>query len=436
MSKFIYPLTSGTRYLIILISIITSGKYSFAQNSSFFELPIIHEIRLHFYTENYWDSLIYFKEQYEKTEVFCYHPCNINIDGVQYYYSGARLKGNSSYSDYDGKKKSFKLKLDEFVSCQDMDGFTELNLNNAHRDPTFLREKLYYDFLRENGIVAPRCAYAKLYINSIYWGIYVVTEEIDKKFIKRNFASGDGNLYKGDPKATLCIIDSNPLSYNRQYKKITHTTENNWNDLFQLIKYLNSDTTEYVYYHLLDSIINIKTMLKVWAANALFINSDSYNFGAPHNFFLYFNPDSKKMEWIPWDANYSFNAFNPSFTYTEAVNAPLFHISLQMPNRNILYNIYNNKYLKNMYLDIVNEMIAGFSSLNLNPCIDSLSNLLRSAIYADTLKMYSNQHFEKNLAETIGDAADPGGYISGLKTFIVDRRKSILQQLKKEGYKL
>ncbi len=423
-------------FFITLSFIQLIGFQCLAHKNDFFDQAIVHEIRINFYVEHYWDSLIYSKSNFEKTETYQYVPCNVNVDGNLFYYCGLRLKGNSSYSDYKGKKKSFKIKFDEFVACQDMNGISELNLNNSHRDPTFLREKLYYDFLRDNNVIAPKCTFTKLYINDVYWGVYLLVEEVDKKFIKNNFTSANGNLYKGDPLSTLCWKGEDQEAYYKSYKKITNLNANNWTDLVQLTNILDhSIHSDEIYFHSLDSIIDLRVMLNVFAANTILVNTDSYNYGAPHNFFLYFDLDSKKMKWIAWDANYSFDAFSPVFSYSDAVNVSFFYNNTQKANSSILYNLYNNKYIRKMYLDAINEMTQNFNSTYFNTKIDSLSDLIREDVYADTLKMYSNEYFERNLTETIGDIADPGAYVPGLKTFFVDRRKSVLLQLKKEGYK-
>ena len=60
---------------------------------------------------------------------------------------------------------------------------------------------------------------------------------------------------------------------------------------------------------------------------------------------------------------------------------------------------------------------------------------IRIAVYADVNKMYSNKDFDTNISTTIGDPLDPGNFIPGLKSFIVDRRRNIeeeLQQLSRQ----
>ena len=75
-----------------------------------------------------------------------------------------------------------------------------------------------------------------------------------------------------------------------------------------------------------------------------------------------------------------------------------------------------NKYFTNEYIENM---------------IDDLSLKIRKSVYLDTMKMYSNDEFEKNLNETIGDPDDPGAFIPGLKSFWINRRKAVKAEIKK-----
>jgi hypothetical protein len=46
------------------------------------------------------------------------------------------------------------------------------------------------------GIPAPRATHAKLLINGEYVGVFALIENIDVRFTRHNYDSGEGNLYK------------------------------------------------------------------------------------------------------------------------------------------------------------------------------------------------------------------------------------------------
>jgi len=89
-----------------------------------------------------------------------------------------------------------------------------------------------------------------------------------------------------------------------------------------------------------------------------------------------------------------------------------------------------NKAIQRQYLLYLRELLnTDFMPENINRMVDSLSAKIRLGVYADSNKMYSNTDFDSNLSATIGDPTDPGNFIPGLKSYISDRRKYILEQL-------
>jgi len=82
---------------------------------------------------------------------------------------GVRLKGNSSYN-HPGNKKSFKIDFNEFVSGQNYDGLKKLNFSNGFKDPSCMREKIFFDVCRDAGVPAPRANFANVTMNGTTWG--------------------------------------------------------------------------------------------------------------------------------------------------------------------------------------------------------------------------------------------------------------------------
>ena len=197
--------------IIIFILILFHVETLFCQvpGSSIFSYEGIHDIRLTFTQLNYWDSLLFYKEEGDPTGIYTYMPATVDFDGQIIDSTGVRLKGNSSYWA-PGKKKSIKLKFNEFVSGQKLDGLKKVNLNNNFNDPTLMREKLFLDVLQKSNVHAPRCAYARVYINNVYWGLYTMVDHVDKVFLLSHFNDKSGNLYKGDTKSSTPCAD---LSY-------------------------------------------------------------------------------------------------------------------------------------------------------------------------------------------------------------------------------
>jgi spore coat protein H len=415
------------------------GKKAKDYGKAFFAKDSIHVIKISFNQCNFWDSLTYYRKISDSLEISTYMQASILVDSKRFYSCGVRFKGESSYEFYPGKKKPFRIKFNKFVKGQDLDGVEELNLNNNFKDPTMIREKVYLDLLNNQGLPAPRATYAKVYINDKYWGLYLVTDNIDKIFLNQHFNDNKGNLYQGEPLATFQYIGNEPTKYWNKWVLKTNLEKNDWTDLVKFIKLVNDTTIggdEYM--KRLESAFNLDKCLRSWAINNLIGNIDAYNMFYPHNFFLYHDSVTFKWHWISLDGNYAFAAWNPVMSLPS-----LTKMSVMVPDsvpykdaRPLLdRTLRTNKSIRKRYIAIVNELLrTEFNETKINSRIDSISARIRIAVYADVNKMYSNKDFDTNTGSTIGDPLDPGNFIPGLKSFLADRRKYIeaeLQQLSK-----
>ena len=396
----------------------------FSQNEGdlFHAYSQVHEIRLTFYQTNYWDSLEagYTGDYYIKGD--------IEIDGVLMTNCGIKLKGNSSYNN-PSIKKSFKLDFNEYVSGQDYDGLKKLNLNNGFKDPTFLREKLMLDFLNENYAYAPRCHFANVYINNTLWGLYTTVEEIDKTFLKNTFDDKKGNLFKGDPSGDLKWLGSTQTNYETKYELKTNETTNNWSDLITFINTLNNTNTA-VLDQSLDTIFDFENYSITWAAHNLFANLDSY-IGSGHNYYLYFDSTALKFRFITWDVNEAFGNFNQGMSVAQLEQMTYLYASNPPGNRPLTEkSIQNSNYINQYKTRLCDFLNYEFRIQTMEPKIDSLANLIRTSVYADPNKFFTNQNFEDNLENNITVTGNPGGNnIPGLKSFITNRWNSMTGQV-------
>ena len=222
-------------YKTLFASLLLFPAFARAQDPGdyLFSAWTVHEIRFQFSQPGFWDSL---KVNYTLDQ---YMPADITIDGSSYPQSGVKYKGNSSYNN-GSVKKPFRIDLSEYTDGQEHDGLKKLVLNNGFKDPTFLREKIMLDFLNDHGIAAPRCGFARLYVNNEYRGLYTVIEDVNKTFLEDRFGNKSGNLFKGDPKGTLVWKGESQSLYSNDYELKTNETTNDWSDLIRLIGALNN----------------------------------------------------------------------------------------------------------------------------------------------------------------------------------------------------
>ncbi len=416
-----------TRFKFLYAALIFTSS-SIGQNTVgdvFFSAPKIHDVYFTFSQTGYWDSL---KNNYTAD---VYMKCNLVVDGTNLPTCGVKFKGNSSYNN-PSNKKSFKIGFDEYVSTQDYDGLNKLNLNNGFKDPSFLREKIALDVLNAAGYPAPRCAYARLYINGTYWGLYTAVEEINKDFLKDRFSDKKGNLFKGDPSGDLKWLGASPSLYYTKYELKTNTTANNWSDLVRLIDKINNSTTAQ-FYDSLETILNTKSWIQGWAGENIFSNLDSY-IGSGHNYYIYDDSITNKFNWIPWDVNEAFGNFTMGMSVTQMESLSIFFLSNPATNRPLANKMLSNSVYKSR---LVNEIcyLTGFyfKQSYLFPKIDSIAAAIKADVYADNLKFFTNADFDKNIDTTVTQTSGPMWSFPGIKSFINHRRASLLSELAANG---
>lgn len=91
------------------------------------------------------------------------------------------------------QKPSLKIDLDA-VEPRRWRGLRKLQLNNDVQDQTFTREHLTYTLFRAVGVPAPRVAYARVWIDDEYFGLYSQIEPVDSDFLEDWTGDGSGHL--------------------------------------------------------------------------------------------------------------------------------------------------------------------------------------------------------------------------------------------------
>jgi spore coat protein H len=244
--------------------------------------------------------------------------CSVFMDDIEWYHVGIRFKGNSSLqSTYNNNLGKYPLRLDfdtysdlyPSLNGQTFYGFEEISLSNNYDDPSLLREKVASDIFRDFGVPAPQTAFYRIYVDhgdgATYFGLYTMVEVVFDQMIQTQFSDGSGNCYKPDGDAAS--FESGSYDTDELEKK-TNEDFADWSDVESLYNNLhdgsrtsNPDSWK----ENLESVFNVDGFLKYLAVNTVIQNWDTYG-RMTHNYYLYNDPTTNQLNWIPWDNNEAF----------------------------------------------------------------------------------------------------------------------------------
>ena len=419
-------------YLFLLYFSIASAVIAEAIGDSskmIFEESQVYTYKFSFFTPDWKDSLEYYKslpdEEYMPASMLFY---NEKGDTVRFDTIGIRYKGNSSYTySSHSIKRPIKVKFDKYIDDQLFYGVKRLNFSVNVRDPSFMREKISYDIIR-NYIPAPRTAYANIYIEDTLIGLYTQIEQIDKTFLEMNFDDNGGNLYKASGEGGKLIYrNPNQSSYNDEYELKTNEKENNWSDFIYMINLLNN-TPDEEFVDVVSKYLDLDNCIRHLAFTVVLSHFDSYT-GTGRNFYFYDDPTSGKFMILPWDLDMSFGAhsYNWDVYEMDIVNIP--NLKERPLNRRIL----ENDSLRKVYFNYVRGMMDGPASVeSISAAADKIKDLVEEHVFADENKMFTDEDFIKNIEENVNIS---DGFqlirLPGIKSFPEKRYKNIRDQIEK-----
>ena len=242
-------------------------------------------------------------------------PADVYYNGKQWYRVGIRFKGNSTLQgswEQGILKLSFKMDFDEFeddypqIDNQRFYGFKKFSLKNNFDDPSQLREKVAADVFAKAGLAVSHTAFYTLYVDHgngpEYFGLYTLVEEVDGEVLDTQFSSDDGNLYKPEDFGATFVDGS---FSEVDFEKKTNEDEADWSDILALYAALHDDTASTdpaTWRANLEAVFDVDGFLKYLAVNEVIQNWDSYG-KMTQNYYLYNDPETSKLTWIPWDHN-------------------------------------------------------------------------------------------------------------------------------------
>jgi spore coat protein CotH len=383
-----------------------------AQN--LYDDAIVREVRIAFAQPDWQAQLA----QNTKTEADI--PATLTVDGVRLDSVGVRYKGNSSYN-IPGDKKPFNITTDSYKKGQDLWGYKVFNLNNFFKDPTCVREIIAYR-IASTYMYASKAAFVRLYINDVYWGLYLNVQQLSSTFLRESFGDASGNHYKGDPRGDMQWLGPDTARYRSSYELKTNEDRNDWSDLVGFIDKLNNlPMTSFP--QEIAKVIDVDRVLWYLAFCDMLVNLDSY-IGSGHNYYLYHYPADDRFHIIPWDLNEVLGTFSLQLTIQQREQLSLFYAQSNQA-RPLVARMLAVPEFKARYIAHFRTMLtASFTPGYWQPLITTYQDLIRSFIDTDTKKLYPMEYFSRNVTENVQSTLGGplGGLIPGILTMVNNRR--------------
>jgi spore coat protein H len=379
---------------------------------------------------------------------FNYVQAELELANTKLSNIAVRYKGNGTYLRSQGSlKRSLKVDLNDTNKDQKLAGETKLNFHSNVSDPTWMIEPLSYRFYRDAGVPSPRTSYVKVYVTASelhrhrYLGLYSLVEDVDKHFLKANFGSKDGAIFKPVGPYLFVYKGEDWSAYKQQYDPKTDLTPAQSQRMIDFCKLITSPNDR-EFAENIASFIDLDEFSRFMAATVCLSLLDSI-LGMSQNFYMVLHPKSNRFVFIPWDLDNSFGKFRMAGMLEEREQLSIMH-PWQGDNRFIQRMFQVPQFVK-LYRGRVQEFsFKLFKPERLGKQEEELAKVIRQPIAEESqskLALFEKALAGQSVSPEFGNKGKggPGGWMNSaiepIKPFVAARSKSLEDQLtgKSEG---
>lgn len=325
------------------------------------------------------------EEMREKLWESTYYPADFLWGSMRVRNVGIRIRGLATRS---ATKPGLRIDFNRYVSGQTFLGLHSLILDNELKDPSMIRERTSMAFIAHLGYPASREAFVRVYINGEYHGVYGLVEAVDKPYLERALGENDGYLFDHKYLDGFHAEDlGDELSaYKTRFEAQTRQLEPDsilYSPIRDFFREVNHDmdavwrvrVSEYIDLHQLVSYVAIENFL---AETDGFLGT-----AGMANFYMYRPAGRTTHRLLPWDRDTTFQDIELGI-FTRTDDNALMRRAMMFPD------------LRARYLDTLEQCAwAASEDRWLDGQITRVSALIKDAVYQDTLKMFSNEDYDR-----------------------------------------
>lgn len=400
--------------LAFCVSMCSIGFVAGQNQTDFYHINTVQEVNISFEQDNWRDILDSLR--YNGSDML---TGTVTINGQRFDQAQIRYR-NARAFQIGGMHNSLYIQLPAGKTYQ---GYSILELSNALRDPSVVREVLAYEIARKY-MPAPKANYAKISINDTYYGFFVNVESVrDPKFLTEHFGASDGELYHAEIAARQALpdgcnarafaslqYDGNEACYTYSFDRVS---TRNWNSLVELTRILNEEPES------IERVLDVDRTLWMLAFNNVLVNLNSYTGHPSQNYYLY-KDQSGRFTLLPGDQNFSFGSYKNADGGSDLEFAGLVKMDPLLHEKNeerpLISNLLANEEYRKRYLSHMRQILYdNFAKNQHEKRAEELQSIIKDPWVEDPNKEYNLVDFTKSLSETIGKRSKIPGLVEFMR---------------------
>ena len=291
----------------LLVAFMLAGVVMFrgdalARAEDLFDGDVLHRLDLRLDPQT-WDTL---KANFEEDD---YYPATLEWSGLAVRNAGIRSRGGGSRN---GTKIGLRVDFGRFSDNQTFLGLRSIVLDNLGQDASGVKERVAMRLYERLGLVVPREAHARVYVNDEYLGLYAIVESVDEDFARRAFGE-PGYLfeYEYDTEWFLSYPGPELAKYRDLFDPVTQRRSRLdvlYGPLDQLLRAIN-ESPDSEFQSRVGRYLDLPLFMRHVAAQNFAAQLDGIlGYAGVNNFYVYRPERSSRTQFIAWDEDNAFFA--------------------------------------------------------------------------------------------------------------------------------
>lgn len=372
-------MSCNQRVGLVAVAILAVASSVAAQNAdAVFNSDVLHDVRLRVNARD-WDTL---KRNFQ---LDTHYPATFTWAGTSVRDVAIRSRG---FGSRNGVKPGLRIEFDRYRDGQRFAGLRSMILDNHWQDASMMRERISMLLFRRLGWPAPREAYARLWVNDEYAGLYSMVEDINEEFLEHHFGLGQDAIaergyvyeYRWRYRYTFEHLGGKLEKYEEIFDpklKDHQSMAELFGPIEDMIRTVNETASDFT--RRVGDVLDLGALMTFLAIDNYLADSDGFlgDFGV-NNFYLVRLDGPRIDRFVPWDKDNAMN-FDPA------------HSILQRFDENVLARKAIAE--PGLRAHVLAEFLRSADAADgwMEGEITRQFTRIRDAAFADPVKPYSNE---------------------------------------------